>query len=63
MACYEFMCPYEHVTVLYVKLKDRPEKITCPICEHKYHAVFVLSAVPTTFRLHDRKAFKKRGGK
>jgi hypothetical protein len=63
MACYEYMCFFGHVCELNVKYEDRPDMVWCPKCYNENVALYVVSAVPTTFRLHDRKAFKKRGGK
>ena len=57
---FEYECPNKHVSDRMVKLEDRPQEVDCdyPGCKEK--AKFVVSATPTTFRAHDRRAFKGR---
>jgi hypothetical protein len=59
MGIYEYECLLGHVTELFVPLKDRPASTPCDECKEPAH--FVTSAVPTTFRQMDRKAFKRTG--
>lgn len=60
MGIYEFACSQcDHVTDKLVSLAERPAVIDCERCGAP--AQYVVSAVPTTFRAQDRKAFKKQG--
>lgn len=59
MGIYEYLCPFDHVTELMVKLEDKPATIKCETCDN--NATPILSATPTSFRQNDRKAFKRQG--
>lgn len=60
MGIYEYQCGAGHVTEIMVKLKDKPATVMCDHCKAA-DAKPIVSAVPTTFRAMDRKAFKRTG--
>lgn len=59
MGIFEYECPDGHITEHFVSLANRPDTIDCTQC-HKW-AKLIVSAVQTTFRAMDRKAFKRSG--
>lgn len=58
MGIFEYECPAGHITELMVRLENRPPMTECATCHTA--AKFVVSATPTTFRVNDRSAFKRR---
>lgn len=60
MGLFEYSCSQcDHTTEKLFSLAERPGIIDCERCGAP--ALRVISAVPTTFRAQDRKAFKKQG--
>jgi predicted nucleic acid-binding Zn ribbon protein len=59
MGVFQYECPQGHVTEKFVPLAKREDVVKCDHCASD--ARYVVSAVATTFRAHDRKAFKRQG--